>query len=588
MKQTAPIIGIDLGTTNSAAAVVTEAGRPVMLSANGFTLVPSVVALDENGKLLVGRPARNYLPVDPNNAVRSVKRAMGTDQLFSLEGKDYTPQQISALILRQVKAVAEEALGQAVTQAVITVPAYFSDEQRTATREAGELAGLEVVRIINEPTAAALAYSTGRDIGQRVLVYDLGGGTFDVSLVQIDGSMVEVLATAGNNRLGGDDFDNRILDYIADRFKREHGVDLREDLRARTRLTLAAEEAKIRLSDHPFARIRQEFVATVEDTPRHLDEELSRERFVELIDDLLEDTMTCVGQVLRDARCRPREIDQVLLVGGSTRIPAVRARLARYFGQEPAGDINPDECVALGAAVQAAIVAGADVDSVLVDVTAHSLGIAVAEILGGRLYPNRYSVVIPRNTVIPAEKAEVYYTVHNNQQTVEIKVYQGEAPIASENQELGQFLLEGLPPRPAGEVEVVVSFNLSVDGILQVRAEERSGGKSADITVRDMRNRMSEQTKAEQEATVASLWETSAGAADAEEDVEGTSEMAIAPATQALLLKAREVAAQRSDEERDKILSLVEQIEELLQDGEEPDADELGQLEDELIDLLEE
>ncbi len=571
-------VGIDLGTTNSVVAVVGADGQPRVLEHNGERIVPSVVAVDEAGKLLVGSEARNYLPVDPDNAVRSVKRAMGTDQRFFLRGQEYSPQQISACILRKLRALAAAALGEPVNKAVITVPAYFTDQQRVATKEAGELAGLDVVRIINEPTAAALAYSVNRDIGQRVLVYDLGGGTFDVSLVQIDGSMVEVLATAGHNRLGGDDFDQRLVDYATDRFARAHAYDLRQDKRALARLAMTAEQAKKRLSDHPFARWHEPFIATVNGAPLHIDEELARERFEELIDDLLAETIACVDRVMADADCRPRNIDKVLLVGGSTRIPAVKRLLADHLSQQPSGEIHPDECVALGAAVQGAIIAGADIDAILVDVTAHSLGIAAAAFAGDRLIVDRFSPVIPRNTVIPTEKAQVYTTLSDNQDTVEVKVYQGEHSTASDNEILGEFLLEGLPERSAGDVQVVVTFGMDVNGILQVSAEERSTGKSANITVRDMRARMSAYDQAVEEAAVSALWES-----EGSESAAG----ATSETTQALLRRASQVAEERPKDKAGEIRALVAEIEALLA-GADPDLAELEDLEEELLDMLEE
>jgi molecular chaperone DnaK len=565
-------MGIDLGTTNSVVAVVGDDGHPRILEAGGERIIPSVVAVTGKGETLVGAAARNYLPVDPENAVRSAKRSMGTTDLFPLAGETYTPQQISALVIRKLKALAETALGESVTRAVITVPAYFSDQQRIATREAGELAGLEVVRIINEPTAAALAYSSGRDIGRRVLVYDLGGGTFDVSLVQIDGSIVEVLATAGHNRLGGDDFDRRIVDEIAEKFATSAGVDLRGDVRALARLTAAAEQAKITLSDHPYARVQEDFIATGEGGEAlHLDEELSRQHFEELIDDLLGETIDLVDRVLKDAQCRPKGIDKILLVGGSTRIPAVRHRLTKHLRQEPAGEVHPDECVALGAAVQAAIIDGAPVDAILVDVTAHSLGIETVEFTGEEWLHDRYSVVIPRNSVIPCEKAEVYYTVRSGQEKVTINVYQGEHAVASMNDLLGTFSLENLPKRPAGEVEVLVTFAMGLDGIVQVTAEGRGTDRHAQIVVRDPRSRLDEADKAEAEAAVVALWE-------------GTGQLDAA--TEALLSKAEAAAGEMDDAAKQQVLDLVAQIRSIHAEGIDEREEELDDLEEQLLDLL--
>ena len=579
-------MGIDLGTTNSVVAVVGDDGRPHILEHKGERIIPSVVAVTAGGELLVGEEARNYLLVDPDNAVRSVKRSMGSDRRFTLQGKSYSPQQISALILRKMRTVAEAALGEPVRRAVITVPAYFTDQQRIATKEAGELAGLEVVRIINEPTAAALAYSAGRDIGQKVLVYDLGGGTFDVSLVQIDGSMVEVLATAGNNHLGGDDFDQRLVDQVVDNFRRRHQIDLRADSHDQSsrlvlaKLLMTAEEVKKRLSDFPVASFHQPFIITKDGTPYHIEEEIARHRFEEVIGDLIKETLTCVDQVLRDAKCRPRQIDKILLVGGSTRIPYVRKRLTEHLYQEPFGEINPDECVALGAAVQAAIIDERKVDAILVDVTAHSLGIATAAIVApGRVVDDVYSVIIPRNTVIPTEKAEMYETLHDNQKAVEIPVYQGEEPVASQNELLGEFTLEGLPLRPAGEVKIQVNFAMDVNGILQVTARELTTGKAAEITVRDMRRKMDSYKKAEEEAAISSFW--------GDEMVEVMEEMDEMAKTKALLERARELLAHVSGEKADEVQSLIAEIDAILKED-EPDLESLGDLEDELLDMLEE
>ncbi|HTD79707.1 MAG TPA: Hsp70 family protein, partial [Chloroflexota bacterium] len=444
------IVGIDLGTTFSLVATVDQ-GRPRIITDQGERLIPSVVGFspgaEAEGKLLVGTPARNQAVLEPDNTVRSIKRKMGTDERVTLVGQPYTPQEISAFILRKLKQMAERDLGQAVERAVITVPAYFPDAARQATKDAGEIAGFEVARIINEPTAAALAYGLDRDVDQTVAVYDLGGGTFDVSIVELSQGVIEVRASHGNTRLGGDDFDELIVQHIADQFQAQHGVDLRQDRRALARVVRAAEQAKITLSDAPYARLVEEYIARESVLrPLHLDVELSRHEFEDLIRPLVRSTLDAVDRALKDAGLRARELHTVLLVGGSTRIPLVRQMLAEHLGQEPRTEVHPDEAVALGAAIQAASIAGEPISAVLVDVAAHSLGIETASIVLGHLVPGRYSVVIPRNTTIPCTKAEAFYTLTPDQDRAEIRVYQGDEPVVSRNTLLGQFTFEGISP----------------------------------------------------------------------------------------------------------------------------------------------
>jgi molecular chaperone DnaK len=486
------IVGIDLGTTNSGVAIV-QNGAPQMLPNGEERIIPSVVGYSPAGQWLVGTPARNQYVFSPENTVRSIKREMGTDKRVQLAGQPFSPQEISAFILRELKGIAERNLGQAISDAVITVPAYFSDAARQATRDAGQIAGFNVRRIINEPTAAALAYGLNMAEDQLVLVYDLGGGTFDVSLVDLMGGIVEVRASHGNTRLGGDDFDQRLAEMVAGRFEEQHGVDLREDRRAWARLLRATEMAKIELSSHPFAWIKEEYVAEKNGVPLHLEYEVSRHEFIEAIRDLLDKTMNSVDEVMTDAQVTPEEISHVLLVGGSTRIPAVWELVADYLDTEPHMSINPEEAVALGAGVQAGIIAGEPIDAILVDVTPHSLGIEVAEVRMGRIIPDRYSVLIRRNTTIPVTKEEVYFTLHPDQDTVEIQVYQGESPIASENTLLGKFLIADLEPEHPGDLaRVTVRFDFDVNGILKVTARDRHTGQQKDITVEASLARLSE------------------------------------------------------------------------------------------------
>jgi len=497
------IVGIDLGTTNSGVAIVRN-GAPQMLPHGDERIIPSVVGYSPAGQWLVGTPARNQYVLSPENTVRSIKREMGTDTRVQLAGRAFSPPEVSAFILRELKTIAERNLGETISDAVITVPAYFSDAARQATRDAGQIAGFNVRRIINEPTAAALAYGLNQAADQLVLVYDLGGGTFDVSLVELMGGVVEVRASHGNTRLGGDDFDQRLAEAIAARFAKDHGVDLREDRRAWARLLRAAEMAKIEMSSHPFAWIKEEYVAEKRGVPLHLEYEVSRHDFVAAVGDLWDQTLDSVDRVMEDAHVTPEEISQVLLVGGSTRIPAVWELVANYLDTEPHMSINPEEAVALRAGVQAAIIAGEPIDAILVDVTPHSLGIAVAEIRLGRLIPDRYSVLIRRNTTIPVTKEEVYSTVHPEQDTVEIKAYQGESPIASENTLLEKFLITDLEPEHPGELaRVTVRFDFDVNGILEVTAQDRRTGQQKQITVEASLARLSEDEIVDAQAWVA-------------------------------------------------------------------------------------
>jgi molecular chaperone DnaK len=487
------IIGIDLGTTNSAVAI-TRDGAPQILPRGDERIIPSVVGYEAgNGRWLVGTPARNQYVLDPENTVRSIKRKMGTDTRIELGERPLSPPEISAFILRELKSIAERHLGHEVSEAVITVPAYFNDAQRQATIDAGQIAGLRVRRIINEPTAAALAYGLNMAEDQLVLVYDLGGGTFDVSLVELMGGIVEVRASHGNTQLGGDDFDERLAEQLADRFADEHGLDLRQDRRAWARLLRAAENAKIALSAHPFAWVKEEYLAEKEGVPLHMTYEVSRHDFEEAITDLLEGTLESIEQVLSEANVTEEEISHVLLVGGSTRIPAVWELVADRLGIEPQMSVNPDEAVALGAGVQAAIIAGEPIDAILVDVTPHSLGIAVAQNRFGSIISDIYQPLIRRNSTIPATKEEMFQTMFPEQTAIRVEVYQGEAPVASANTLLGNFLVDGLePPAPGERAQVTVQFDLNLDGILQVTARDRKTGKQENISVAATKARLSE------------------------------------------------------------------------------------------------
>lgn len=486
------IVGIDLGTTNSGVAIVKN-GRPKMLPNGNENIIPSVVGYSPAGQWLIGTPARNQYVFAPENTVRSIKRKMGSDTRLKLGNPELTPPEISALILRELKGIAERELGEPVTDAIITVPAYFSDAQRQATRDAGRIAGFNVRRIINEPTAAALAYGLNQESDKMVLVYDLGGGTFDVSLVELMGGIVEVRASHGNTQLGGDDFDQRLAEHLADQFEEKHGIDLRQNPRAWARLLRAAENAKIHLSSHPFAWVKEEYLADQEGQALHFEYEVSRTNFVESIQDLLDQTLESIDKVLEDAAVTPEEIDQVLFVGGSTRIPAVWDLVYNHLNIEPNTTINPDEAVALGAGVQAAIIAGEPIDAILVDVTPHSLGIAVAERFLGDIVPDRYKVLIHRNTTIPVSKEEVFSTVYPGQKNIKIEVYQGEEPIASQNSALGEFTISDLKiDEFDGFAVITVKFDFDVDGILHVTAQDRQSKKQEKITVTPSRSRLAE------------------------------------------------------------------------------------------------
>ncbi len=470
------IIGIDLGTTNSAVAVM-EGGEPIIIpNAEGNRTTPSVAAFTKDGERLVGETAKRQAITNPDRTIQSIKREMGSDYKKNIDGKDYTPQELSAMILQKLKQDAESYLGEKVTTAVITVPAYFTDAQRQATKDAGKIAGLDVKRIINEPTAAALAYGLDKEEGQhKIMVFDLGGGTFDVSILELGDGVFEVLATRGNNHLGGDDFDNALIEYINDEFKKENGVDLKADKMSLQRLKEAAEKAKKELSSTMSTNINLPFITATDQGPVHLNMDITRAKFEELVSPLVDKTIEPVKLALKDAGLQPNEVEKVILVGGSTRIPAVQDAVKKLIGKDPQKDINPDESIALGAAVQGGVLSGEVKDVLLLDVTPLSLGI---ETLGGVA-----TKLIERNTTIPTKKSQIFSTAADNQTAVDIHVIQGEREMAQDNTTLGRFQLTGIPSAPRGVPQIEVTFDIDADGIVNVSAKDLGTGKEQKITI---------------------------------------------------------------------------------------------------------
>jgi molecular chaperone DnaK len=544
------ILGIDLGTTNSEVAIY-RSGRPeVLADEHGRIILPSVVALSETGELFVGEEARNQYLLYPERTVRSIKRRMGSDGKVRLGERDYTPQEISAMILSRLKEIARQRLGRSVQKAVITVPAYFSDTQRQATREAGEIAGLDVVRIINEPTAAALVYEAAQHQGKRILVYDLGGGTFDVSVVRIEGGVVEVIASHGNNHLGGDDFDHKIVEHALEHLKLKHGVDIAGQAWAMARVTRGAETAKKQLSDHPFARIQEEYLTEQDGRPINLDLELSRDGYEEMITPFIEETLGAIHIALESANLTATQVDEILLVGGATRTPMIRRRLMEVFGKEPRGEVDPDLCVALGAAIQGAAIAGTEVSAVLVDVTPYTFGTSALGERNGDIYPYCYIPIIPRNTPIPVRRSEVFFTVSDAQTEVDVRIFQGEDEDALENIQLGEFRVTGLSKARAGN-PVILDLALDRDGILQVSAREKLTGLERRITIDKAMSRYDQGQLDEARERIGALFDEQA---PAERVAAFDSEL------DALLAKAGARLDEVGEEDRSEIIDLIEMI----------------------------
>ena len=599
------IVGIDLGTTNSEIAIVRDGRIEVLNIENGVPMLPSVVGLGDDNVLLVGAAARNQYVLHPERTIRSVKRRMGEATRLELGGKQYSPPEISAIILLRLKTIAEAHLGNSVKRAVITVPAYFSDAQRQATREAGEIAGLEVVRILNEPTAAALAYGAHRRAdavaaasvaARKALVYDLGGGTFDVSIVNMEGDVVEVLASHGNNRLGGDDFDRCIVDFALEHLGRAHGIDAVTAAAspiAMARLQRAAEAAKIALSDHPYATLAEEFLFEKDGAPIHLSLEISRVEYEALIDPYITETMDAVHVALSGARLAVSQLDEVLLVGGATRTPMVSRLLEALTGIQPHGEINPDLCVAMGAAIQGQTIAGGASPTVLIDVTPYTFGTSTFALLDGREYPYCFIPLIRRNTPIPASRSEVFYTMYDNQEEVDVTVFQGEAPDALDNIEIGRFLVEGLRKVPSGN-PIVVEFSIDINGILQVRASEKKTGLEYAITIDNAISRFEESKLDEARERIRTLFadeaaspaQTSAAAHDGAPNAERLAHRRSMVEALALIEKAERLLKTAGADDREDLIDSIEAVRDAMTDDTGEAEAELQQVMAALADVL--
>lgn len=554
------IIGIDLGTTNSEVAVVEE-GKVTVIAEGNKKILPSFVGIDDNGEIIVGETARNQYLVYPERTIKSIKRLMGQNTQVTMAGQDYSPQEISAIILKRLKAIAENYLGQTVSKAVITVPAYFSDAQRQATREAGEIAGLDVVRMINEPTAAALTYDANQTEQKHVLVYDLGGGTFDVSVVNIEGGVVEVLASHGDNHLGGDDFDQQIIEFLLNHLQTTFGVDARLHSKAMARITRAAENAKFVLSDQPYAQIDEEYLLEHEGSPIHLSIELSRMAYEEMIEDYINATMDAVHIAMKGAKFTTTDIDEIVLVGGSTRTPCIRERLSNEFGFEPHGEVDADLCVTMGAAIQAAMINGQQVNTVLVDVTPYTYGTSAIGVLNGEPYPFMYVPIIHKNSVLPNRKSDAFATSHNGQETVEVTVYQGEDPDALNNVKIGEFRIEGLQDVDAGNI-ITLTLDLDLNGMLHVSAQEKATGLEKSITINNALSSFESSTLDTAKQRVSSLF----GKLDSslyQQDETIVSEDIVSPeieAARAVISKAESLFDTISTEDKEDMVDLIEVI----------------------------
>lgn len=556
------IIGIDLGTTNSEVAIV-DNGKVQVITDAGKKILPSFVGIDDNGDILVGETARNQYLIYPERTIKSIKRLMGQDARVVMADKHYTPQEISAIILKRLKAIAEQHVGQAISKAVITVPAYFSDAQRQATHEAGQIAGLEVVRMINEPTAAALVYGAGQSETKRMLVYDLGGGTFDVSVVNVQGGVVEVLSSHGDNHLGGDDFDQQIVNYIQEHIQAQHGIDISGNSKAMARVARAAENAKLVLSDEPFAQIQEEYLLEQDGTPIHLTLELSRSLYEEMIEDYINATMDAVHIALKGAKLIASDIEEIILVGGSTRTPCVRERLLDEFGFEPHSEVDPDLCVAMGAAMQAAMINGQDVETVLVDVTPYTYGTSALGYLDGESYPFQFIPIIHKNSVLPARKSDAFMTFQDGQKTVQVKIYQGEDPDALNNIEIGEFMVEDLRDVPAGNI-ITLTLDLDLNGMLHVSAREKATGLEKSITINNVISRFQTEELTAAKQRIDGLFGQPTG-----DDSQVKPETAAVAEARKLIKKAESLFETVSAEDKEDMVDMIETIAGLIEQGDE-------------------
>ncbi len=574
-----PIVGIDLGTTNSEVAFILD-GRSTVLLDNDNGIVPSVVGLDDNGKIIVGREALNQAVIAPDRTVQSIKRLMGRSDRIQMGDSTYLPQELSACILKSLKERAEKCLQKPIGKAVITVPAYFTDAQRQATREAGEIAGLNVVRIINEPTAASLAYESHNPTAQTILIYDLGGGTFDVSIVRIENGVVEVLSSTGDNHLGGDDFDQKIVNRLTSYISEDLSLDVVGNPVVMARLRRAAETAKIALSFEPFVRIEEDHIGKKLFRSIHLSYEFSRTDFIEMIQDDLSRTMDSVTKALEDASMLPSAIDKIILVGGSTRIPEISRMLEEKFGQMPHGEIDPDLCVALGAAIQAGREMGLDSSSVLLDITPYSFGTSVLGEINGIPTPHVYVPLIRRNTKLPASRSDLFFTVYDNQAQVEVTVYQGESPHALDNVLLGKFLFN-LTPAPSNS-KLIINFNLDLNGILKMQAIEKSTGNKIEGVIENAIGRFSDTEISKFRQRVDDMWSDPENAFDSD-SADGASGRPLPSDLEALIAKASAKLEEASPEDRDEMVNFMEDIQDAAGDGRLEDARALAKELEEIL-----
>jgi len=553
------IIGIDLGTSNSEVSVV-EQGKVTVIADGDKKILPSYVGLDDSGNIIVGELAKNQYLLYPERTIKSIKRLMGKNTQVNLADQQYSPQEISAIILKHLKQIAEKYLEQTVNKAVITVPAYFSDAQRQATREAGEIAGLEVVRMINEPTAAVLTYDANQQQKKQVLIYDLGGGTFDVSVVNIESGVIEVLSSHGDNHLGGDDFDQKIISYLLDHLQSTYAVDARQHSKAMARINHAAEKAKLILSDQPYVQIDEEYLLEHEGAAVHLSIELSRALYEEMIEDYLNLTMDAVDTAMKGAKLTVADIDEIILVGGSTRTPCIRQRLLNEFGFEPHGEVDADLCVTMGAAIQAAIINGQQVDKVLVDVTPYTYGTSAIGLLRGESYPFTYEPIIHKNSVLPSRKTEAFVTNQDGQEFVDITIYQGEDPDALNNVKIAEFRVEGLSDAKAGNV-ITLTLELDLNGILQVSAEERITGLRKSITINNaLSNFESGSVKVATQRISALFGKLDASLYEQDKTQESNNIHPEIEAAQALITKAENLFATISSEDKEDMQVLIEAL----------------------------